>query len=396
MLNKLLFTGLVFFLIVNFIYSGDRLFFAKKSSMAEVVQSAALSISGLCEDLEEEEDQLDIIRRFIEPVRFLNDKSGYFYVYNYDCVCVAHAIQKDIVNKNLFDYQDSNGKYVIRELSKMSKSGGGFVDFRWQKPDGTPDKQKLGYVAPIQGTNFFIGSGVYMPDNEFIIAFAYAKPPFVFAAPPFSFNDYDIFSAQSGIELEIMKEALKISGYSFTPVYYTYKNLEKGLKNGVIEIAATVRNNLPDIFYSDEFVYFQNVVVTKKKNNITIENLSDLKDKSIVTWEGAKKDLGVDFENSVINNINYKEIGNQEEQGAKFFNDEAEVIIIDKTIFEWWLLKFADKYNTSDEYIYHNLFPDQTKFYVGFKSKEICDIFDKGLAQIKANGLYNKIFSQYK
>lgn len=365
-------------------------FFPYKQTMVEVVKSVAIGLSNICYNKTEEE-QIRIISDFIEDVRFFKNKTGYFYVYNYAGVSVAHATQKDLVNENLYDYKDSNGKYVIQELSKTAKMGGGFVDFRWQKPDGTPDKQKLGYVYPINNTDFFIGSGVYLPDNNIIVAFAYAKPPFVFATPPFCYDDYDIYTAKMGIELALVKESLASVGYNFTPVYYSYDELDKGLKNGSIEVAATVRNKLKDIYYSQEFVYFKNVIVTKKKKNIKIETFNDLADKSVVTWEGASQDLGSVFYNAIKNNDNYFEIGNQAEQGAFFFNDKADVIVIDKTIFQWWLSEFSDKFDTSEDYEYHNLFPDKTVFYVGFKSKELRNLFDEGLSIIKKNGLYNDI-----
>lgn len=378
------------------LFSEEKLFWGEKVAMAEVVQVTANGLSSLIKGFEEEDKKLEIIRDFIEDIRFLSDRSGYFYIYNYEGICMAHPIQKDLIGNNLYDYRDSNGKYIIRALINTAKTGGGFIDFRWQKPDGTPDRQKLGYVFPIEGTDYLIGSGVYMPDKHPIIAFAYAKPPFVFSAPPFKYEDYDISSKRAGIEQDLVTAALRDQNYSYTPVFLSYNELESGLKNGFIEIAATVRNTLPDIYYSEEFVYFHNIAISKKKNNLEINSLEDLADLSIVAWEGASKDLGTDFENSIKDNADYNEIGNQEKQGKAFFNDDAEVIIIDKTIFEWWLGEFSDRFNTKEEYVYHDLFPDKTVFYIGFKSKEIRDIFNKGLRNIRESGIYDQIINSYK
>mgnify|MGYP001440976949 CR=1 FL=1 len=77
-------------------------------------------------------------------------------------IMIVYATQKDKEGQNLYNYQDIKGKFVIRELSQMAKNGGGFVEFYWQKPGETTQSRKLGYVEPIVGTNFFIGSGVYM------------------------------------------------------------------------------------------------------------------------------------------------------------------------------------------------------------------------------------------
>ncbi|MDI6687981.1 MAG: hypothetical protein QME06_07165 [Desulfobacterales bacterium] len=47
-------------------------------------------------NIEGEKNRIDLIRSFINPVRFYPDKSGYLYVYNYDCVNIAHANLKPL------------------------------------------------------------------------------------------------------------------------------------------------------------------------------------------------------------------------------------------------------------------------------------------------------------
>lgn len=126
------------------------------------VHTAAMEIGRMLRDLSEDEKKIELIRSYIDTVRFYHDKSGYFYVYNFACLNIAHATQKDLVGKNLYNYTDTKGKFVIRELSEAAKKGGDFVEFYWQKPDTKGEKKKLGYVEPISGTDYFIGSGVYL------------------------------------------------------------------------------------------------------------------------------------------------------------------------------------------------------------------------------------------
>ncbi len=126
------------------------------------VHSYAISIGEAVLDMNDDTTKINYIRRAIDPISFYSDNSGYFYVYDYDCVNIAHASQKDLQGQNLFDYTDTRGKYVIRELSAMAQIGGGYVEFYWIKPGDTGEKKKLGYVEPIPNTNYFIGSGVYL------------------------------------------------------------------------------------------------------------------------------------------------------------------------------------------------------------------------------------------
>jgi methyl-accepting chemotaxis protein len=106
-----------------------------------------------------------MIRQYVDAVRFLEDRTGYFFVYDYmNNVNVAHAILKDFPGQNKTQYQDSRGMYVIQELSKLAKSktGGGLLIYYWNNPKTKKEEKKLGYVEVIPGTTLYIGSGIYM------------------------------------------------------------------------------------------------------------------------------------------------------------------------------------------------------------------------------------------
>ena len=147
--------------VTQVINQTDSLAWNKKIAVA-VVHSHASMLANMLKDINLEQDRIDFVRKSIDSVRFYSNKTGYFYVYNYDCLNIAHATQKDLQGKDLYNYTDTKGKFVIRELSSMAKSGGGFVEFYWIKPGDTGEKRKLGYVEPIKGTDWFIGTGVYM------------------------------------------------------------------------------------------------------------------------------------------------------------------------------------------------------------------------------------------
>jgi methyl-accepting chemotaxis protein len=106
----------------------------------------------------------DLIRKFVDPVRFLDDQSGYFFVYDYtNSYNIAHAVLKDFPGTDRTNYQDCTGLYVIQELSKLAKgpAHGGFLVYHWVNPTAGDEEQKLGYVEVIPGTTLYIGSGIY-------------------------------------------------------------------------------------------------------------------------------------------------------------------------------------------------------------------------------------------
>jgi len=153
----------VFFLGCSNMRSVDYGVISLKQEAITAVHITAVGLGDVLKDVPEKEAQLKIIRQFIDPVRFFVDMSGYFFVYNFDCVNVAHATQKDLVGKNLFEHKDSRGKLDIQALSATAKKGSGFVEYYWVKPGSEGEFKKLSYVEPIPGTDYFIGTGIYLP-----------------------------------------------------------------------------------------------------------------------------------------------------------------------------------------------------------------------------------------
>jgi len=134
-----------------------------KETAVAVVHTAAIGLGEILKGVKSERQRVNLIRAFVTPIRFYADNSGYFYIYDYKCVNIAHATEKNLEGKNLYKYRDAKKKYVIRELSATAKKGGGFVEYYWVKPGHKNEFRKIGYVEPIPGTNYFIGTGVYMP-----------------------------------------------------------------------------------------------------------------------------------------------------------------------------------------------------------------------------------------
>jgi signal transduction histidine kinase len=128
-----------------------------------MTQNIASGLGSLLKNIEDPKKRVDTIRSFIDPIRFYSDQSGYFYVYDYRYVNIAHATQKELQGKNLGNYKDNKGNFVIQELAAVAKKGGGFVEYYWVKPGEKGEKKKIGYVVPIPNTDYFIGTGVYVP-----------------------------------------------------------------------------------------------------------------------------------------------------------------------------------------------------------------------------------------
>lgn len=122
----------------------------------------ALAISDAIRNLPDEQQKKEMIRSMVDQIRFEQDKSGYFFVYD-GTVNIALPTKKDLVGQDLSSTKDERGTYYVRELDRAANSGGGFVEYVFPKP-GKGTQPKLSYAEMIPGTPYWIGTGVYI-DN---------------------------------------------------------------------------------------------------------------------------------------------------------------------------------------------------------------------------------------
>ena len=127
-----------------------------------VTHTMAVGLGAALSKIQDEEQRIEFLRNFITPIRFYPDSTGYFYIYSYDNINIAHAVQKELEGKDLSNYQDGHGNFVGKISCETARNGGGFVEFYWQKPNDNTEYKKIGYVEPIPGTNYYIGTGVYI------------------------------------------------------------------------------------------------------------------------------------------------------------------------------------------------------------------------------------------
>ena len=73
---------------------------------------------------------------------------------------MAHGANAALVGKDLIGLKDQNGKFLIREIIEVAKSGKpGWVDYKWPNPITNKIEDKSAYVDVVDG--YAIGVGVY-------------------------------------------------------------------------------------------------------------------------------------------------------------------------------------------------------------------------------------------
>lgn len=219
-----------------------------------------------------------------------------------------------------------------------------------------------------------------------------------FAIPP-----WVIAENNSGIELDILKQALQPTGYVISPNYLSfslaYSLFEAGKLDGVINAKETA---LKAGFFSDPVVTFQNIAISLKDNNYPKQISPDfLVDKSVVAFQKASILLGDEFYEMTKQNPQYLEVAKQSLQINLLMIRNIDFIIMDKSIFGYYwrqaqsnpnLLRAKSKLDQS--VTFHHMFqPNDYRFV--FKTKQVRDDFNAGLAELRRNGEYDRIFERY-
>lgn len=228
--------------------------------------------------------------------------------------------------------------------------------------------------------------------KELTIAFGVDKPPFVFGRE------------KRGLEIDIMREALKLKGHTVKIVHVPNRRLQIAIDTMGMDGVATVRETEDGTYYSENFITFENYAITKKQAGIVLKSVVDLgaKDLSIVAWQNAYRDLGPDFE-ALFDPASkrpprpamYSELPSQRSQNAMFWFGRADVIIVDKTIFLWYKKELAKEMDTSADVVFHEIFPKRTHFQAAFKDKQIRNDFNEGLHQLRQSGVYQQLYDKY-
>jgi two-component system, NarL family, sensor kinase len=106
-------------------------------------------------------------REALELLRSMDfGDDNYFFVYDLQGNSLMHPRLPDLEGHSQWDLRDSVGNPIIQQLIEKARSGGGFVDYMWNRPSTGREERKLGYVELIPEWNWMIGTGLYLDELQ--------------------------------------------------------------------------------------------------------------------------------------------------------------------------------------------------------------------------------------
>ena len=142
----------------------DTLLNTKRDELRSYIALALTSIEHLYGAGRDDQAAKEQVKAILSSMNFGDD--GYFFVYEKEGLTLVHPRQPDLVGQNLWNMQDRDGTYVIRELIARASEGGGFQRYLWPKPSTGRVERKLGYAVELPRWGWMLGTGIYLDDVD--------------------------------------------------------------------------------------------------------------------------------------------------------------------------------------------------------------------------------------
>ncbi|MBU2513516.1 cache domain-containing protein [bacterium] len=112
----------------------------------------------------------NIIKEALRPIRFSEGK-GYYFATRLDGLEILFADRPEMEGINMLNTQDTQGKYVIRDMIDIvNKKGEGFYSYTWTKPNASGSNfRKTTFVKHFEPYGWLIGTGEYIDDVREVI-----------------------------------------------------------------------------------------------------------------------------------------------------------------------------------------------------------------------------------
>ncbi|MEC5163123.1 MULTISPECIES: substrate-binding periplasmic protein [unclassified Janthinobacterium] len=212
--------------------------------------------------------------------------------------------------------------------------------------------------------------------------------------PPFCLPE-----SNSGIELEVIGEALAHRGHVLRPKYYPFARIPLAFKNR--DVAAAMTDLGQDMtaegaFYGDPAVIYDNVFISLKERHLQIRKPADLQGLRVLSFAGAAKRYP-EWLGPVAKAGRYFEQNDQALQVLTLNYGRYDVVLSDRNIFKYFSIKLAREHGlvsaptTQQSFVKVN----PMDYRPVFRDRGIRDDFNAGLKHLKDSGRFEAIYRKY-
>ena len=97
---------------------------------------------------------------FNDPKGAFIDRDLYIFVFDMNGKTLAHGTNPKLLDKNMSELRDADGKYFIKEFLQVAGTkGSGWIDYKWTNPVTKAIEPKSTYIE--KHGDVLIGCGIY-------------------------------------------------------------------------------------------------------------------------------------------------------------------------------------------------------------------------------------------
>ena len=192
-----------------------------------------------------------------------------------------------------------------------------------------------------------------------------------------------IKATDGGIDIDIVRQVLKQIGYGIDTIYVPLERAKLMVSENKADVFVPTffQPDNKNIFLSNPIISYQPMVFSLKSNSISFESISDLKDLSIVTFQGASGYFGEEFA-KLSQKSDYIELHDMAKFPGLLLKERYDVVVLDFYIFYYFLKKELE--NNRAQFAYKEIISSalipEVKAYAGFNDKVLRDKFNKQLS----------------
>lgn len=193
---------------------------------------------------------------------------------------------------------------------------------------------------------------------------------------------------QSGIEYDIVSQALQRAGYTVKFDYLPNKRAQLELHEGRLDGAI----NNAGRYLSEPYIAYQNMAITLCSQQISIASVDGLAPFQVIAFHNASQYLGADFARIAANKQRYRELAPQQLMNRMLLARRIDVVISDINIFKHVQQQVDPQVN--QPLCSYSIFAP-TLYRLEFIDPTVRDHFNLALKALREQGLYEQLAKKY-
>jgi len=216
-----------------------------------------------------------------------------------------------------------------------------------------------------------------------------------------NFPPFFVEKDSKGIFVEVIDEIFKqLPEYKIEYIFMSNSRILHEINNGqLIDVACNIfSDSQVNAYLSEPIFRYRDVAISKKSNQLIIDDIADLAGTSIAAYQGATELLGKDFKKMARANDKYSEHAHPKDTTHLMLTGKKDIRIGDINIFLYDLKnKHYNKETSLDQtkFDVHYLWP-YVYSHMAFKDLTLKNAVNKVIMDFKRKGTTDKIYSKHK